>query len=170
MALAVLPLIAATSKAPARKSPVSTRGQDALAAIARAYRESPGPARRAALETYAKTHASETAGALARLVLGIVAFEQKDYHGAIELLRGLTTKLPRIADYAAYYQGAAEVEADDLETAVQDLLPVDRGTPSPFSGRAWILRARALKPSQPAEAVRLLREWIRQLGPLEHQR
>jgi peptidoglycan lytic transglycosylase len=157
--LATLPLLAASAKGPARKPSAKAGEAEALAGIARAYRESPGPARRAAVEAYAKAHARETTGALARLVLGIVAYEQRDYGSALEELRGLTTKLPRIADYAAYYQGAAEVEANDLTTAGQDLMPVHRGgAPSPFAGRAWLLEARALKPSQPAEAVRLLRE------------
>lgn len=164
MALAVLPLLAATAKAPARKSPAKTRSQDNLAAIARAYRESPGEARRAALEAYAKAHASETAGALARLVLGIVAYEQKDYVAAVDHLRGLAAKLPRIADYAAYYRGAAQVEANDLGGAAPDLHSVHQsGAPSPFAGRAWILEGRALKPSQPAEAARLLREHYKEL-------
>jgi len=127
--------------------------------MAGAYRESPSKLRRAPLEAYAKAHAAETAGALARLVLGIVAYEQRDYGSAMEDLRGLTAKLPAIADYVAYYQGAAEVEADDLATVAQDLLPAHRpGAPSPFAGRAWLLEARALKPAQPAEAARLLRE------------
>jgi len=159
LALAALPLLAATAKGPARKAPGTARGAETLAAIARAYRESPAPARRTGLEAYAKAHAAETSGALARLVLGIVAYEQRDYGAAMDDLRSLTAKLPGIADYVAYYQGAAEVEANELETAGQDLLPVHRRVaPSPFAGRAWLLEARALKSSQPAEAARLLRE------------
>ena len=146
-----MPLLAATPAAP--------RGVEPLAAIARAYRESPSPARRAAVEAYSKANAKDTTGALARLVLGIVAYEQRDFAAALEQLRGLAAKLPRIADYAAYYQAAAEVEADQPANAAQDLLPVHRsGAPSPFAGRAWVLEARALKPTQPAQAVRLLRE------------
>jgi soluble lytic murein transglycosylase len=154
-----MPLLAATPAGSSRKAPPPARVAETLSAIARAYRESPSPARRAALEAYAKTHARETAGAQAHLVLGIVAYEQKDYSTALEELRGLSTKLPRIADYAAYYQGAAEVEANEPANAAQDLLPVHRSaTSSPFAGRSWVLEARALKPSQPAEAVRLLRD------------
>jgi soluble lytic murein transglycosylase len=156
---AAMPLLAATPAAPSRKAPASAHGAETLAAIARAYRESPSPARRTLVELYAKAHTKDPAGTLARLVLGIVAYEQRDYAAALEELRGLATKLPRIGDYAAYYQGAAEVEANDLVNAAQDLLPVHRsGAPSPFAGRAWVLEARALKLSQPAEAVRLLRE------------
>ena len=77
LALAALPLLAATAKGPARKAPGTARGAETLAAIARAYRESPAPARRTGLEAYAKAHAAETSGALARLVLGIVAYEQR---------------------------------------------------------------------------------------------
>jgi soluble lytic murein transglycosylase len=157
--LAAMPLLAASPAGSLRRPPAPPRGAETLAVVARAYRESPGPARRAAVEAYAKVHARETEGALARLVLGIVAYEQRDYAAALEDLRGLATKLPRIADYAAYYQGAAEVEANDSANAAQDLLPAHRsGMRSPFAGRAWVLEARALKLSQPAEAVRLLRE------------
>jgi soluble lytic murein transglycosylase len=157
--IAAMPLLAANAAGPSRKSPVPARGAETLAALARAYRDSPGPARRAAVEAYAQAHGRETTGALARLVLGIVEYEQRDYASALEDLRGLATKLPRIADYAAYYQGAAEVEANDPANAAQDLLPVHRsGAPSPLVGRAWVLLARALKLSQPGEAVRLLRE------------
>jgi soluble lytic murein transglycosylase len=157
--LAAMPLFAANPAGPSRKAPAITHSSETLAAIARAYRESPSPARRAAVELYAKTHSNEPAGTLARLVLGIVSYEQRDYAAALEDLRGLAAKLPRIADYAAYYQGAAEVEANDSANAAQDLLPAHRSSPpSPFAGRAWVLEARALKLSQAAEAVRLLRE------------
>jgi soluble lytic murein transglycosylase len=137
-----------------------------LATLARNYREMPTPARRTALESYAKTHSGETNGALARLALGVAAYEQRDYAAALENLHGLAAKLPRIADYVAYYQGAARVEAASELDAVGPGLEIvhsdDPGSPSalpesPLAGRAWILAARALKPSQPAEAVRLLR-------------
>ena len=157
--LAAVPLLAATPTAPARKQAAAPRGMETLAAIARAYRESPSPARRAAVEAYSRANAKDTTGALARLVLGIVAYEQRDFAAALEQLRGLAAKLPSIADYAAYYQAAAAVEADQPANAAQDLLPVHRsGAPSPFAGRAWVLEARALKPTQPSQAVRLLRE------------
>lgn len=155
--LAALPLLAAP--------PVNAPASSNLATLARAWRETPSPAHHAALEEYAKTHATESTGALARLALGVTAYEQKDYAAALESLKGLSAKLPRIADYVLYYQAAARVEGNtELEWVARDLAPLDRGaTPSPFAGRAWILEARALKAAQPAEAVRLLRDHYAEL-------
>jgi soluble lytic murein transglycosylase len=149
--VAALPLLAQTIQAPASAT---------LATLARAWRETPSPAHHAALEEYAKTHAAENTGALARLALGVTAYEQKDYAAALEDLKGLSAKLPRIADYVLYYQAAARVEGNtELESVASDLTPLHRSaTASPLAGRAWILEARALKSAQPGEAVRLLRE------------
>lgn len=154
---AALPLLAT----PPANAPASST----LATLVRAWRETPSPAHHAALEEYAKTHATENAGALARLALGVTAYEQKDYAAALESLKGLSAKLPRIADYVLYYQAAARVEGNtELESVGRDLAPLDRAaTPSPLAGRAWILEARALKAAQPAEAVRLLREHYAEL-------
>jgi soluble lytic murein transglycosylase len=156
--LAGLPLLAA----PPVPSPAQ---QGDLAALARAWRESPTPAHHAALEAYAATHAAEITGAQARLALGVAAYEQKDYAASLEYLEGLSVRLPQIADYIAYYEGAARVEAArDLDKVAPELEPVRRSAvPSPLAGRAWLLRARALKPTQPAEAVRLLREHYAEL-------
>jgi soluble lytic murein transglycosylase len=154
-----IPLGFAADATRASQTGKSPAGATTLVALARAYREAPAPARRAALEAYANAHAKETEGYLARLALGIAAYEQKDYAAAIEDLRGLPAKLSAISDYAAYYLAAASVESDDLARVAQDLAPVFRNLlPSPYSGRAWLLEARALKANQPAEAVRVLRE------------
>jgi soluble lytic murein transglycosylase len=129
-----------------------------LAALVRADRESPTPARRAAVEAYAAAHAKETSGALALLALGVTTYEQQDYAAALSNLGKLAGKLPKIADYAAYYKAAARVESDDLAGVEQDLAathPTEAA--SPFAGRAWLLEGRALKTGNPAEAVRRLR-------------
>ena len=128
-----------------------------LAALVRAYREAPSPARRTAVEAYAAAHTKDTSGGLARLALGVVAYEQKDYPAAIENLKPLAAKLPQIADYPAYYLAAARVEADDVAGVTQNLVPTHRSdAPSPWAGRAWLLEARALK-AAPLQAVSLLR-------------
>ena len=159
-AAALLAASALFAAAPKHSAPVRAVPSGAgLPELVRAYRDSPSPARRAAIEAYAKAHAKETSGSQARLALGVAAYEQKDFPGAIENLRGLGAKLPRIADYVAYYAGAARVESNDFDGVGRDLEPVHAGAvPSPFAGRAWLIEARALKSSQPAEAVRLLRE------------
>ena len=74
-----------------------------LAALVRAYRAAPNAARRDAIESYAQTHPAEEP--LARLALGVAAYEQKDYAAAISALAALPEKLPLIADYPAYYLG-----------------------------------------------------------------
>src|SRR5690349_24583834 len=70
----------ATSRKPAATAPrpVPVRpANSALAGLVRAYRESPSPARRAAIQTYAASHPNERD--LAKLALGITAWEQKEY-------------------------------------------------------------------------------------------
>jgi soluble lytic murein transglycosylase len=132
-------------------------GQAGLAGLARAYRESPTPVHRAALESYAAAHARDNTGSLARLALGIAAYEQKDYSAAIAALQPIQSKLPEIADYAAYYLAAARLESNDVPVAAKDLAPA-HAAPSPLSGKAWLVEARALKISDAAGAARLLRD------------
>src|ERR1700719_1567900 len=61
----------------------SSANSSGLAGLARAYREAPTAVRRAALESYARDHSRDNTGSLARLALGIAAYEQKDYSAAI---------------------------------------------------------------------------------------
>ncbi|MBV9507752.1 MAG: hypothetical protein JO323_22380, partial [Acidobacteriia bacterium] len=159
-------LLVALAVPGAHRTPVRPGSRPAvdLAALVRAYRESPSPAGRVTLAAYADAHAKDLNGSLARLALGVADYEQKDYANALEDLQDLGAKLPAIADYVAYYMGAARVEANDLAGVAQTLMPVRRGPwPSPLVGRAWLLEARALKPGQAAEAVRLLREHYAEL-------
>ncbi|PWU04940.1 MAG: hypothetical protein C5B51_15880 [Terriglobia bacterium] len=134
-----------------------------LAALVRAYRESPTPAHLTAVEAFAGAHAKETSGALARLALGVTAYERGEYPDAIGRLQDLSSKLPLIADYTGYYLAAARVEANDFAGVTQDLAQVHSSVPSLFAGRAWLLEARALKAAQPAESIRLLRDHYREL-------
>jgi len=71
--------------------------------MVQAWREAPSPARRAAIEAYAATHPKDDTGLLARLALGVGSYEQKDYSAAIAALRKVQGKIPRLADYTAYY-------------------------------------------------------------------
>jgi soluble lytic murein transglycosylase len=145
-------------------APAVTPPPSGLAPLVRAYRESPSAARRAAVEAYASAHARETSGSLARLALGVGDYEQKNYAAAIAELKPLPAKLPQIADYVAYYLGAARVESDDSEGVGADLAAAHRTEPSsPFAGRAWLLEARALQPADAAQAARLLRDHYSEL-------
>src|SRR5690349_9958330 len=108
-----------------------------LGDLVRAYRDSPTPARRTAVTSYAASHPKEAP--LAALALGITAYEQRDYPSAIALLPPVVAQLPAVADYAAYYLAAARVEANDLDRLSATLAPARRETPaSPFALRSWI--------------------------------
>src|SRR5260370_1137679 len=130
-----------------------------LAILARAYRESPSPARRSALSSYLAGHPKDAA--LVNLALGISAYEQKNYTAAIAALKPLQGKLVPIADYSAYYLVAARVESNDLDVTTADLAAAHRN--SPLNGKSWLLEARARKASAPLQAVSLLREHYAEL-------
>jgi len=134
-----------------------------LASLVRVWRESPTPARRAAVESYAAAHSKDTNGGLAQLALGVVAYEHKDYPAAIAALSKVR-KLPQIADYTAWYLAASRVESNDADGIANDLAPTHSSPlPSPLSAKAWLLEARALEKTQPAEGARILRELYDQL-------
>jgi len=125
--------------------------------MVRAYRETPSVPRRAAIESYAGAHPQQAP--LARLALGIAEYETKDYANAIASLRKAQPQLAPIADYTAYYLAAARVESKDLDGVSEQLRPVYAGeVASPFTGKGWILQARAAKDNAPADAVKLLRD------------
>ena len=130
-----------------------------LAILVRAYRESPSPARRDAIVSFIAAHPKEAA--LAHLALGIAAYEQKNWAAAIAALKPLPGKLAPIDDYAAYYLALSRVESNDFEVTAQDLAAARRN--SPFTGRSWLVEARARKASAPADAVRLLRDHYAEL-------
>ncbi|MGD0499951.1 MAG: lytic transglycosylase domain-containing protein [Bryobacteraceae bacterium] len=146
------------SKSAAKAQPAPGAGE--LAALVHAYRGNPTAAHRKAVETYAAAHAKDGNGSLAHLALGVVDYERRDYSAAIAALKGTT--VPAIADYIGYYLAAARVESHDLADVGKDAAPAHAaGLPSPLSGRAWLLEARALKgngaPTGPVAAVALLR-------------
>ena len=132
-----------------------------LAPLVRAYRAGPTPARRAAVERWTALHPSDAP--LAQLALGVTAYERKDYPAAAASLRKARPKLPRIADYVAYYLGAARMEAGDLDGVPRDLEPAHRGPASPMAGRAWLAEARARQAADAAGAVKLLRDHYAEL-------
>src|ERR1700760_149228 len=112
---------------------VSAAAPFGLAPLVRAYRAAPNPARRAAIESYTAAHPAEEP--LARLALGVAAYEYKDYPAAIASLTGL---------YPAYYLAASRVESASFDNLSADAAPVHTGTPSPLAGKSWIVEARAL--------------------------
>src|SRR5580698_3865850 len=69
----------------------------------------------------AQTHTSSSD--LARLALGIAAYERNDYSAAIAALKPIQSGLPQIADYTAYYLAAARVGSNDVDGVAKDLAP-----------------------------------------------
>jgi soluble lytic murein transglycosylase len=132
-----------------------------LAALVRAYRAAPNAARHDAIESYTQTHPAEEP--LARLALGVAAYEQKDYAAAISALAVLPEKLPLIADYPAYYLGASRVESGTFDGVPPNVAPVHAGTVSPLAGKAWIVEARALESSAAPQAIQTLRDHYKDL-------
>ena len=127
--------------------------------LTRAYRESPTPSRRAAIAAHVVTHPEDAP--LANLALGITAYEQKSWAAAITALKPLSAKLPKIADYAAYYLAAAQVENNEFAGVGAELVPAYGN--SPLAARSRLVEARALKANTPADAVRLLRDHYAEL-------
>ncbi|MGA2132746.1 MAG: transglycosylase SLT domain-containing protein [Bryobacteraceae bacterium] len=135
-----------------------------LESLGRAYHDSPTPARRKALERFAAAH-KDANGALAHLTLGVSSYEQKQFPDAIAHLEAARARLPKLADYTAYYLAAARTETQDPAAAARDAAAV-RATaaPSPFAARAMVLEARGLAASgSPADGIRMLRENYRDL-------
>jgi soluble lytic murein transglycosylase len=140
---------------PAPKAAAAVPPPAALALLVCAYRQSPNPARRAAVVSWGVSHPKERAAS--ELALGVAAYEMRDYASAIAALRQAQPGLPQIADYAAYYLAAARVESHDFGGIVKDLAVVHNpAVPSPLSARARLLEARALVGTAPADAVLLL--------------
>ncbi|HKD67024.1 MAG TPA: transglycosylase SLT domain-containing protein [Candidatus Binataceae bacterium] len=137
---------------------VPVYGAPTLADLVRTYRQAPTAAKRAAIDTYVAAHPAQAPDA--HLGLGVAAYEQKDYAEAIANLRQAAPDLPtRIADYPAYFLAAARVEANDLTGISKDLEPVRAAAPaSPLTGKSWLLEARALRPTDAAGAVKVLRD------------
>jgi soluble lytic murein transglycosylase len=130
-----------------------------LESLAHAYRDKPGKASRTALERFAASHPSTTDGALARLVLGIAALEEKQPAEAMRLLAAARSRLPILADYIGHHLAAAALDAGDSAAALGALEAVWRRRPSsPLANAAALLAARAQRDNgAPAEAAALLK-------------
>jgi soluble lytic murein transglycosylase len=97
---------------------------------------------------------------LADLKSGVVALDNKRYSSAIATLAPLTKRLPKLADYAAWFAASAQFESGDYAAVEKSLEPVwKQSPPSPLAARAVILAAQALgKNNQTKEAVEILRK------------
>ena len=139
---------------------------DTLALTTAAARASSAPPEaRTRLADFAHANAQSTDAALAQLALGLVEYEHGDYPGAVRDLDGLAPRLPKIADYAAFYLASAQAQLNDQNAAAATLAqPVWDHPVSPLRARALLLRAEALTKSQhPGTAAELLQSSYKDL-------
>src|SRR5215470_2457392 len=107
-----------------------------LADLVKSWRAAPTDSRREGIEAYSASHAQDDSGALARLALGVGAYEQKDYTGAIENLKKAQGKLRGIEDYVAYYLAASQAEANEFDSVAKNAAPVhNTAVRSPVLGK-----------------------------------
>lgn len=96
----------------------------------------------------------------ATLKSAIGEIDAKHYPAAAKALDGLEKKLPKLADYVAWYRATALSESKEFAQVPVALAGVWKQSPeSPFRARAALLAADAyLKSDQPAAALKLLRD------------
>ena len=98
------------------------------------------------------------------LKTGADALEAGRYPAAVAALKGLPQRLPKLADYAAWFLGSAQFASKDY-AAVPDTLDVvfKQSPPSPLVPRAALLAASALTqnndPASASIALELLRKY-----------
>src|ERR1044071_1887183 len=95
---------------------------------------------------------------LSKLAAGVQAYERKDYRAAVTSLQGLETRLPKLADYAAYYLAAAGVEGKISDDVTAELGAVwSAPVSSPLAANAAMVAASGLiTAGKPADAARIL--------------
>lgn len=99
---------------------------------------------------------------LAQLSAGAKKIEEKAYEDAVNLLKGLADKMPRLGDYPRYHLGSAYYELKNFPAAIAVLQPVYRdkwdGLISPFHSRAVMLTALSLvEAGRAKQAIELLK-------------
>jgi soluble lytic murein transglycosylase len=106
---------------------------------------------------------------LAQWKTGVAAYQSKRYAEAIRILSATRTRLPKLADYTAYWLASAEYESGNLPQAVEYLAPVWRVTPhSPLAARAALLEARIyLDLKSPQQAMTSLKQHWSELPAAE---
>ena len=93
------------------------------------------------------------------LKAGATAFDAKRYSAAITALDGLAKRLPKLADYAAWFLASAQYESKNYAAVPKTLDAVwAQSPPSPLVARAALLAAHAfLDNDQPKAALDVLR-------------
>lgn len=77
---------------------------------------------------------------------GINAYNIHDYGTAIQHLRGLGPRIPKLSDYVAYYLASSEMQLGEVDNAARDLTAYRANAiaASPLAGKLSLLDARAL--------------------------
>ncbi len=116
------------------------------------------PAAYAGVETYARKHAKEDAGALAWLVLGYAHTIDHDYAKAIDPLNRSKSGASDLGDYVAYYLGDAYLETGRTAEALSTLADFNKNFPDSLMTRdVHLVYATALlKEGRAQEAAALL--------------
>lgn len=104
--------------------------------------------------------AAASSDPLADLKNGAAALDAKRYSAAIAELSPLPKRLPKLADYAAFFLASAQFDAQDYPAVEKSLEPVwKQSPPSPLLARAVILAAHAAEENDhPKDALDLLRK------------
>ncbi|HXR34494.1 MAG TPA: transglycosylase SLT domain-containing protein, partial [Candidatus Binataceae bacterium] len=138
-----------------------------LDTLAHNYRDEPAAATRAAVLSYANAHPKDASGALALLVLGVGQMDGKQYKDALTHLRAAEKRLPKLADYPAYLNAAAEYQLGEIDKVERELKPIwDNSPPSPLVVKAIVLEANAyIRSGDPRKAVHLLEQRGSEIAP-----
>ena len=93
--------------------------------------------------------------ALTNLGQGMNAYSSHDLTGAIQHLRAAQAKVPRLADYIAYYLGSAELQSGDPDAAARDFSSYLTGPipASPLEGKIVLWYSRALLDQKQPAAI-----------------
>ena len=129
-----------------------------LKPMARQLLQDRTPAAYAGVESYARAHAKQDAGALAYLVVGYAHVLDKDYAKAIDPLARAKANAGDFGDYVAYYLGTSYFSTGRMPTAISTLSTFDKSFPRSLLIRdAHVAYADALVASgRASEAVDLL--------------
>ncbi len=129
-------------------------------ALARKYRLQPTAANQAALIRYADAHPNDRSGALALVALANEDLLANRPLDAAKRLNAAAPRLTPIADYIAYLTALAQFDlGDDKGAAASTDNIFTRQLPSPLSGQAAVLAARAwTRAGQPRQAVAVLKQ------------
>jgi soluble lytic murein transglycosylase len=98
---------------------------------------------------------------VSELKAAVGALQSKHEAAAIAILKGLDRKLPKLADYVAWFRASAEFSAENYAGVPAQLEPVWAQSPtSPLIGRAALLGAQAFEQTgNTSGAVSLLRKY-----------